>query len=141
MLSRWRSLRVAVLTTSVAGVIAATASAQNPVPEPPSEVRQAAPGLPPEQDVFDLVARLRGKQPDPTDAPGATWDHKKPMLSILPTFGAKPSTGFAFGVAANLAVYFGEPATTPILVGGRQRKLLHQEADVGTGQGRRRWLR
>ena len=67
------------------------------------------------------------------------------MLSILPTFGAKPSTGFAFGVAANLAVYFGEPATTPIssaVVSGsfstkKQTSVLARVAAAGSEDRRR----
>ena len=67
------------------------------------------------------------------------------MLSILPTFGAKPSTGFAFGVAANLAVYFGEPATTPIssaIVSGsfstkKQTSVLARVAAAGSEDRRR----
>ena len=110
---RWRSLQVAVLATSVVGMMAAPAAAQNPAPEPSPAAQQPAPA-PPEQDVFDLARRLLGKPPDPAAVPGAIWDHKKPMLALLPTFGAKPSTGFSFGAAANLTVYFGEPATTPI---------------------------
>ncbi len=135
------------MATSVACVMAAPASvsAQNPAPEPPPEAKQPAPEPPPEQDVFDLVARWRGKQPDPTDAPGAIWDFRKPMLSILPTFGAKPSTGFAFGVAANVAVYFGEPATTPIssaVVSGsfstkKQTSVLARVAAAGSEDRRR----
>jgi hypothetical protein len=94
--------------------MAAPASAQNPVPEPPAEARQPALEPPPEQDIFDLVGRLRGKRPDPAGAPAAIWDPRKPMLAVLPTFSSKPSTGLAFGVAGTLAVYLGEPTTTPI---------------------------
>ena len=91
---------------------AAPAFAQDPAAQP----AEAAP-LPPPQDVFDLLRRIRGKAPPPSPSgspPADTWDYHKPMLTIMPTIGAKPSTGFTFGAASAVAVYFGDPATTPI---------------------------
>ena len=39
------------------------------------------------------------------------------MLVIAPTIGSKPSTGVTFGVAANVAMFLGDPATTRISSG------------------------
>ena len=62
-------------------------------------------------DVFDLLRRLRHKEPDPEEA---VWDYRKPMKAFAPVIGAKPSSGVLFGVAGNLAFYRGEPSTTRI---------------------------
>ena len=64
----------------------------------------------PTTDVFDLVRRLRHKQPDPAEA----WDYRKPMKAVSPVIGSKPSSGALFGVAGNVAFYRGDPATTHI---------------------------
>ena len=91
---------------------AAPAAAQEPAAQPAA----AAPAEAPE-DVFDLLRRIRGKAPPPPPsgpAPADAWDPRKRMLTIMPTIGAKPSTGFTFGAASSVAVYYGDPATTPI---------------------------
>ena len=92
-----------------------TAAAQG---APPSQAQVAAVGTsepaPPEQvDVFDLLRRVRHKVP-PASAPVPEWDFRKPMLAVVPTIGSKPSTGVTIGAASNVAVFFGDPATTHI---------------------------
>jgi hypothetical protein len=88
-----------LLTTLVLG--GAAADAQTPAPA--SDVQTI--------DVFDLLRRLRHKQPDPNEA---VWDYRKPMKAFAPVIGAKPSSGVLFGVAGNLAFYRGDPSTTRI---------------------------
>jgi outer membrane protein assembly factor BamA len=64
-----------------------------------------------EMDVFDLVRKLRNKEPAP-DA--ASWDYTEAMKAFAPVIGFKPSSGAMFGVAGNIAFYRGDPATTHI---------------------------
>ena len=63
----------------------------------------------PTTDVFDLLRRLRHKQPDPV---AEVWDYRKPMKAFSPVIGSKPSSGALLGVAGNVAFYRGDPATT-----------------------------
>jgi hypothetical protein len=64
----------------------------------------------PATDVFDLLRRLRQKEPKPE----AAWDYREPMIAVAPVIGAKPSSGVLLGAAGNVAFYRGRPATTHI---------------------------
>jgi outer membrane protein assembly factor BamA len=64
----------------------------------------------PQMDVFDLVRELRNK-PQPDEA---SWDYRKRMTAFAPVIGYKPTSGFMFGAAGNVASYYGDPATTHI---------------------------
>jgi outer membrane protein assembly factor BamA len=63
-----------------------------------------------EMDVFDLVRKLRNKEP----ANPEPWDYRKAMKAFAPVIGVKPSSGVLGGVAGNIAFYRGDPATTRI---------------------------
>ncbi len=107
------AVSVAIAMWTATGA-AAPATAQEPTAQPAPATPAVA-----QEDVFDLLRRIRGKTPPPDPSPSGpaaadAWDYRKRMLTIMPTLGAKPSTGFTFGAAGNLAVYFGDPATTPI---------------------------
>jgi outer membrane protein assembly factor BamA len=62
-------------------------------------------------DIFDVIRKLRNKEPNPE---AAVWDYRKPMKAFAPVIGAKPSAGVLFGVAGNVAFFRGDPATTHI---------------------------
>ena len=92
-------------------VIAVAAEAQSPPPDG-DRTQEVAPDPSAETiDVFDLVRKLRNKEPDAQTEP---WDYRKRMMAFAPVIGAKPSSGVLFGVAGNVAFYRGDPSTTRI---------------------------
>ena len=64
-------------------------------------------------DLIDLLRKIRHKELTP-EQEAAAADPKARMRAIAPVIGYKPSTGAAFGIAGNMARFFGDPATTRI---------------------------
>jgi outer membrane protein assembly factor BamA len=89
---------------------------ERPAPPPPATpaVRQEPAVVADESfDVFDLVRRLRHKELSEEERAAAA-NPAHPMYAFAPVIGYKPSSGAMFGVAGNVAVYRGDPATTHI---------------------------
>lgn len=82
-------------------ICTATLAAQTQQPVPPDQ----------ETDVTDLVRAWRHKEPPPSNEPG------QKMIVAAPIIGSNPSAGFLLGVAAQMAVYRGDPSTTRITSG------------------------
>jgi outer membrane protein assembly factor BamA len=78
-------------------------------PKPAEPARDLA--AEPTKDLFDLLRELRHKPPPPPPAPD---DYKKWMVAAAPVLTYGPTSGFGIGVAGNMAVYRGFPATTRI---------------------------
>ncbi len=102
--------RAAVVGVVLLVLAAAPASAQEPtVPAGASAASSE------QQDLFDFLKRLRRKPPaTPGAEPQAEWDYRKPMIAVMPAISSKPSTGVSLGASGSVAVYFGDPKTTPI---------------------------
>jgi len=64
-------------------------------------------------DLIDLWRKIRHKELTP-EQKAAAADPKARMRAVAPVIGYKPSTGVVFGVAGNMARFFGDPATTHI---------------------------
>ncbi len=105
------------LACALIGALPGPSAAQTPG-QPPTATEPGAASEPADQavDVFELLRTLRRKEGSAPEEP-VEWDYRKPMLVIAPTIGSKPSTGVTFGVAANVAMFLGDPATTRISSG------------------------
>jgi outer membrane protein assembly factor BamA len=80
---------------------AATFAAQTQQPAPPGE----------ETDVTDLIRAWRHKEAPSSNEP------RQRMIVAAPIIGSNPSAGFLLGIAAQMAVYRGDPSTTRITSG------------------------
>jgi hypothetical protein len=80
---------------------------------PAAALAQALQPVPPEEetDVPDLIRAWRNKEAPP---PG---DPQQRMLVAAPIIGSNPSAGFLLGVAAQMALFRGDPSTTRITSG------------------------
>lgn len=63
-----------------------------------------------ETDVSDLMRAWRHKEPPPSEP-------RKRMIVAAPIIGSNPSAGFLVGVAAQMALFRGDPSTTRISSG------------------------
>jgi small-conductance mechanosensitive channel len=108
---------LASLVAAGSVVLAGAGVAQDPPQPPPATptaVRQGpGPGTDEFYDVFDLVRRLRHKEVSEEERAAAS-SPARPMYAFAPVIGYKPSSGATFGVAGNVAVFRGDPATTRI---------------------------
>jgi hypothetical protein len=107
------------------GLLARTAAgAQDQAPIPAQEAatdRQAPvggedankgdPAAKPGKDILDWLRELRHKPVPPPPGPD---DYKKWMIAVAPVLTYGPTSGFGIGIAGNVAVYKGSPATTRI---------------------------
>lgn len=96
-----------------------------------------------ETDIGDVWRKVRGKPPSPDQL--SDEEARRPMITWAPTIGANPSSGLTFGVAAQLAVFLGDPATTRISSGiasvafsTKQQGMLN--ARFGVFSNDNRWL-
>ncbi len=64
-----------------------------------------------ETDVTDLIRAWRHKEPPPANQP------RQKMIVAAPIIGSNPSAGFLLGIAAQMAVFRGDPSTTRITSG------------------------
>lgn len=108
-----------VLQPLVASLIAAPAAGAQAPPageKPATEAAQPAGAPAPGTEAFDLIdlwRKIRHKELTP-EQQAAAADPKARMRAVAPVIGYKPSTGVVFGVAGNMARFFGDPATTHI---------------------------
>jgi hypothetical protein len=98
--------------------LAARGASQEPAQESTQpQVEQEAPDqdsvkpAEPTKDLFDVVRELRHKPEPPPPGPE---DYKRWMVAAAPVLTYGPTSGFGIGVAGNLALYRGFPATTRI---------------------------
>jgi outer membrane protein assembly factor BamA len=99
-------------------VLQAMAHTQQPSPTESSHAAIKTDQAPPPDetmDVMDLIRKLRHKDVPPPDE--AEFDYRKPMWTIMPVIGAKPSSGVIVGVAGNVGFFRGDPSTTRISSG------------------------
>jgi outer membrane protein assembly factor BamA len=135
----------------VTALSAIAAEAQQTGSAPPTAAAPSAsqskdeqtPPADPGEDVFDLWRKLRHKS-GPTQL-AATWDYHERMVSLVPAFSYKPSTGFAFGASASVASYRGDPADTSISsssVSGSfsTKKQVSLTARLNVFTNRNRWV-
>jgi outer membrane protein assembly factor BamA len=62
-------------------------------------------------DVTDLIRKIRGRTITPEEQ-AAAHDARRPAYAIAPVIGYKPASGALAGIAGNVAVLRGDPATT-----------------------------
>jgi len=94
-----RCAAIAVLLLFLAPAATLVAHAQQPAP--PDD----------EKDVSDLVRAWRHKEAPPPSDP------REAMIVAAPIIGSNPSAGFLLGVAAQMALFRGDPSTTRISSG------------------------
>jgi hypothetical protein len=98
-------------------LVAARAQAQAPpaAATPSGTPAAQAPAAPPEpeaMDLLDLARKLRHKEPAGAEQNSAEQPAR--MSAFAPVIGYKPTSGGMIGVAGNVALFLGKPATTHI---------------------------
>jgi hypothetical protein len=95
----------------------------------------------PTKDIFDWLRQVRHKPAPPLPGPD---DYKKWMVAVAPVLTYGPTSGFGIGVAGNMAVYKGFPATTHISslvasVTGTTKEQLLVNAKINGSSSHNRW--
>ncbi len=115
----WRRGAAAALVASVCLSGAPRTAAQVPAQAPPNTAPPSSPSVQPAPegtvelvDVFDLLRKLRHKEPTQADA--AQGQAAGSMSAFMPVIGYKATSGVMIGAAGNVATYYGDPADTQL---------------------------
>ncbi len=112
-LARSRTAAVPFGAAVFALLLSAPAARAQAPPAPDTEKQLASSSNAEAFDLIDLWRKIRHKELTPEETAAAA-DPKARMRAIAPVIGYKPSTGVVFGVAGNMARFFGDPTTTHI---------------------------